>query len=267
MKSYPVLLAATLAFASAATNGADSILTNGTAANISSRALSGSGDDASICGLVIKDAATFVLIRAVGPGLAQFGIAGYASGTTFNVVNAKGASVTVGIAFNEFTASEQASINTKYLALGAFPLPANSADSYAYVCLNPGSYSVVARPSGSNPGIILTEVYFDSAGIGALEPTSFDTSAAATGYVKQLGAGGELDVVNVGQEEVLVLQTFGSGVPVIAIGTYRYVGGRWLLASEWRPQNFQLSYTVKEHNGDVVAVGNTTGEEWVLLTL
>jgi hypothetical protein len=266
MKIYSVLLAVTLASASSAANGADSILANGTAVNISSRALSGPGADASICGFVIKDAATFVLIRAVGPGLAQFGVTGYASGTTFNVVDAKGAVVTMGTAFNGSTVAWQNSINAEYLPLGAFPLPANSADSFVYLCLNPGSYTVVAQPTGSNPGIILTEVYFDSAGIGAMEPTSFDTSAAATAYVNQLGAGGRLDTVNVGQEQVLVLQTFGSGVPVIAIATYRYVGGQWLLASEWRPQIIQF-YTVKVDNGDVVAVGNTTGEEWVLLAL
>jgi hypothetical protein len=266
MKLYPILLAVTLALASSAANGAESLLANGTAANISIRALSGPGDNASICGLVIKDAATFVLIRAVGPGLAQFGVAGYASGTTFNVVDAKGSIVWSGSTFNDLTAAEQANINTKYLALGAFPLPLNSADSYTYLCLNPGNYTVVAQPTGSNPGIILTEVYFDPAGIGAMEPTSFDTSAAAAEYVKQLFAGGRIDFVEVGQEEVLVLQTYGSGVPVIAIGTYRYSAGQWILASEWRPEIIEF-YTVKEQNGVVVAVGNTTGEQWVLLTL
>jgi hypothetical protein len=85
-------------------------------------------------------------------------------------------------------------------------------------------------------------------------------------YVKQLFAGGRIDFVEVGQEEVLVLQTYGSGVPVIAIGTYRYSAGQWILASEWRPEIIQF-YTVKEQNGVVVAVGNTTGEQWVLLTL
>jgi hypothetical protein len=266
MKLYPILLAAMLASASSAASGADATLANGTPVNISNRARSGPGDDASICGFVVKDTATFVLIRAVGPGLAQFGVAGYASSTTFNVVDANGAIVRTGIAFNEYSATQQASINTMYSALGAFPLPTNSADSIAYLCLNPGSYTVVASPIGSNPGIILTEVYFDSDGIGASEPTSFDSSAAASAYVKQLFAGGRLDTVNVGQESVLVLQKFGSGVPVIAIATYRHVGGQWILASEWMPQITQF-YTVKEDNGNVVAVGNTTGQEWVLLAL
>jgi hypothetical protein len=267
MKPYAALVAAMLAFASSAAIGADSILANGTAANISNRARSGPGDDASICGFVVKDAATFVLIRAVGPGLAQFGVAGYASATTFDVADAKGASVTTGMAFAGFTAAEQAGLNARFVALGAFPLPNNSADSYAYLCLNPGSYTVVARPVGSSPGIILSEVYFDSTGIGALEPASFDTSATAADYVKQLFAGGKLDVVTVGLEDVLVLQTFGSGVPVVAIGSYRYAAGQWKLASEWSPQDLQRSYAVKEQDGDVVAIGSTTGEEWVLLEL
>jgi hypothetical protein len=264
MKIFPVLLAATLSFASSAASGAFSTLANGTAANISSRALSGPGNNASICGFVIRDAATFVLIRAVGPGLAQFGVAGYASGTMFNVVDANGKSVITGTAFNALAAAQQQSFNTKYLSLGAFPLPTNSADSYAYLCLNPGNYTIVTQPTASSPGIILTEVYFDSAGIGALEPTSFTTAAAAADYANQLFVGGKVDIVNVGQQQVLVLQTFGSGVPIVAIGTYLNVGGQWVLASEWRPQITQL-YTVKADNGNVVAVGNTTGEEWVLL--
>jgi hypothetical protein len=265
MKIYPVLLAAILSFSSTAASGAASTLANGTAANISNRALSGPGNNASICGFVIRDAATFVLIRAVGPGLAQFGVVGYAGGTMFNVVDANGNIVMTGTGFDVLAAAQQQSTNAKYLALGAFPLPTNSADSFAYLCLNPGNYTIVTRPTGSSPGIILTEVYFDSAGIGALEPTSFSTSAAAIAFANQLFAGGKVDIVNVGQQQVLVLQTFGSGVPVVAIGTYLNVGGQWVLASEWRPQVIQF-YTVKEDHGSVVAVGNTTGEEWVLLT-
>src|SRR6185369_12394625 len=117
--------------------------------------------------------------------------------------------------------------------LGAFALPTNTADSYAYLCLNPGNYTVVARPAGSTPGIILTEIYFDPGAIGALEPASFETQAAATDYVKKLFAGGQLDVVKVGSEEVMVLQIRGSGVPVLAVGIYRLAGGRWKLASDW----------------------------------
>ncbi len=247
-------------------SGAVSSLTNGTASNISNRALSGSGDNASICGFVVKDAATFLLIRAVGPGLSRFGVAGYATGTAFDVVDADGVNLSSGIAFADYTPAQQANINTQYLALGAFPLPANSADSFAYLCLNPGNYTVVARSTGSSPGIILTEIYFDSAGIGALEPTSFDSSGAADNYANQLFASGKVDILGT-QQDVLVLQTFGSGVPVISIGIYRFTGEGWQLASEWRPPDFQRSYTVKEENGNVVAVGSTTGEKWVLLTL
>jgi hypothetical protein len=267
MKPYPILFATALGFASVLAQGAESTLANGTAANISNRALSGPGGDASITGFVIKDAPTFVLIRAVGPGLAQFGVTGYASGTTFDLLDARGTRVTQGKALNEFPAASRESMNTRYRALGAFPLPTTSADSYDYLCLNPGSYTVVARPAGASPGIILTEVYFDPTGLDAREPIAFETTAAATDYANKLFAGGQVDVVKVGSEDVLVLQTFGSGLPVLFLGIYRWTGSKWKLAAEWRPQNFQLRYTIKERNGDVVAVGNSTGEEWVLLDL
>jgi len=266
MKRYPVLFTVVLISLSSIGSGADSSLTNGTTSNISNRALSGSGDNASICGFVVKNAATFLLIRAVGPGLDKFGVAGYATGTSFDVVDANGVNLRSGTAFADYTPAEQANINTKYLALGAFPLPTNSADSFAYLCLNPGNYTVIARSTGSSPGIILTEIYFDSAGIGALEPTSFASSGAAVNYANQLFAGGKVDILGA-QQDVLVLQTFGSGVPVISIGIYRYTGGVWQLASERQPPDYQRSYTIDEENGNVVAVGSTTGEKWVLLTL
>jgi hypothetical protein len=266
MKTCPLLLATAIACALPAANGANSTLATGTPANISNRALSGPGANASICGFVVKNAATFVLIRAVGPGLAQFGVTGYANATTFNLVDANGTIVTTGVSVNQYSAAEQQSMNAEYSALGAFALPANSADSTAYLCLNPGSYTVVAGPTGSNPGIILTEVYFDPSGIGALEPTSFATSAAASDYAGHLFAGGELDAVTAGQENILVLQTYGSGVPVVAIATYRYVGGQWTLASEWRPQDSER-FTIAVENGNVVAVGSKTGEVWTLLDL
>jgi hypothetical protein len=266
MKRFPVLFTVVIMLLSSVDSRADSSLTNGTASNISNRALSGSGDNASICGFVVKNAATFLLIRAVGPGLAKFGVIGYATGTSFDVVDANGITVTSGGAFADYTPVEQANINTKYLALGAFPLPTNSADSFTYLCLNPGNYTVVARSTGSSPGIILTEIYFDSAGIGALEPLSFDSTVAATNYANQLFALGKVDILGA-QQDVLVLQTFGSGVPLISIGIYRYTSGRWQLASEWQPRDYQRFYTIKEENGNVVAVGNITGEKWVLLTL
>src|SRR5258707_1302977 len=69
MKSA-ALSAAVVALIWAPSLFSQSILANGTAANLSVMSRIGAtGEPPVICGLVIKDAASFVLIRAVGPGL------------------------------------------------------------------------------------------------------------------------------------------------------------------------------------------------------
>ena len=258
-------VAAAFVLASAPALWAESTLANGTTANISNRARSGPGDEASISAFVIKDAAAFVLIRAVGPGLAPFSVTNYATTPSFEVFDGKGAVVTRGVALSALSTSERDTASALFRNLGAFPLPPASADSFAYLCLNPGSYTIVAR-SGANPGIILTEVYFDPAALGARVPTSFDSTAAASLYAASQFASGKTETVRVGNEDILILHVYGSGVPELALATYRRGGDRWKLASEWKPQKPQF-YSVKESNGEVVATGNTTGEEWLLLHL
>lgn len=160
MKLLPLLRAVAMVLAAVPELRAESTFANGTAVNISNRARAGPGEDAAITGFAVKDAATFVLIRAVGAGLAQFGVVGYATGTTFDVVDGSGTVVTQGTALTNFTGSDRERVDNLFRVLGAFALPGGSVDSMAYLCLNPGSYSVVARPRGSSSGIILTEIGF-----------------------------------------------------------------------------------------------------------
>ena len=44
---------------------------------------------------------------------------------------------------------------------GAFALPGDSDDAFAYLYLQPGAYTVVAQSGGANVGVVLTEDYLD----------------------------------------------------------------------------------------------------------
>lgn len=95
-------------------------------------------------------------------------------------------------------------------------------------------------------------------------PASFESREAAAKYASGQFAGGAVDVLKVGKEEVLVVSIYGSGVPDIAIAAYLYSGTRWDLAAELRPPVAEIHKTIVE-SGAVVVVGGTTGKKIVLL--
>jgi hypothetical protein len=96
-----------------------------------------------------------VLIRAVGPGLASFGVAGTLSSPTLTLWNEN--SGTMIVAGGSTTASTQSIMS----AVGAFALQVGSKDSVIVTTLNPGGYAArVQGGSGSDSGIVLLEVYY-----------------------------------------------------------------------------------------------------------
>jgi Putative collagen-binding domain of a collagenase len=122
--------------------------------NISVRAQVGTGDNVLIAGFVISgNAPETVLIRGIGPGLAQFGVIGALSrpqldlyqGSTDLLENVGwGGSPALSAAFAE---------------TGAFALDPASADSAMMVTLSPGSYSAVISGVNNTTGVGLIEVY------------------------------------------------------------------------------------------------------------
>jgi hypothetical protein len=107
-------------------------------------------------GFVIRGSGTKrVLVRAVGPGLAQFGVAGTNPDPKFEVYRGS-----TKIAENDTWDSTLASAFT---AVGAFGLQSGSKDAAAMVTLNASAsgenYSVRVTGVGSSAGITLVEVY------------------------------------------------------------------------------------------------------------
>jgi hypothetical protein len=96
-----------------------------------------------------------VLIRASGPGLAQFGVTGTLATPSITVANSTGATLATNSGY-----ANSASLNTAFSEAGAFAFPAGSADSAVVVTLAPGAYTAqVKSTSATDTGLALVEVY------------------------------------------------------------------------------------------------------------
>lgn len=114
-----------------------------------------------------------VLVRAAGPGLAGFGVAGSLTTTRLQVFNQAGAL----IAANEGWGGA-AELTQTAAATGAFPFAAGSADSALVLTLAPGAYTMhVIDPRGTG-GIALAEIY-DAGGNSASRLVNVSSRGAA----------------------------------------------------------------------------------------
>jgi hypothetical protein len=125
--------------------------------NLSTRGVVGSGDAVLIAGFVIEgEAPVRVLIRAVGPTLEGFGVAGALADPTLELV-AGGGRLAFSQAWGaEGTAEAMAEVGR---AVGAFALPQSSLDAALLLFLEPGTYTAIVRGAGGQTGTALVEVY------------------------------------------------------------------------------------------------------------
>ena len=121
--------------------------------NVSARNRVGTGDDILIAGFNIEGTGTKqLLIRAVGPGLAGFGVTGTLVDPRLDVFNGAGTRITE----NDNWA---ASLAPTFGAVGAFGLTVGSRDAALLTTLPPGSYSVQVRGADGGTGEALVEIY------------------------------------------------------------------------------------------------------------
>jgi hypothetical protein len=127
--------------------------------NISSRALVGNGESALIGGFVITGSVPKrVLIRAVGPGLAQFGVPGVLARPQV-ILQQNGRTGVLAQNAGYAGSSDAPAINAAAAAVGAFALPANSADAAILINLEPGAYTAQVVGVGGATGNALVEIY------------------------------------------------------------------------------------------------------------
>ena len=94
-----------------------------------------------------------LLIRAPGPSLAQFGVAGAPSDPQLTLFS--GATP---VAANSSWAGAT-DLNAAFAAVGAFSLPTNSRDAALLVTLPTGAYTAQVTSTSGATGVVLLEVY------------------------------------------------------------------------------------------------------------
>jgi hypothetical protein len=129
---------------------------NGVLGNISTRLPVGTGDNILIAGFqVTGSSAKQLVVRAVGPSLAQFGLTGVLPDTTLEIHDSTGAI----IAAND---DWQDAANAQ--SIPSVLQPANELESAILTTLNQGAYTAVLRGYRDSTGIGLVEVYDTSIG-------------------------------------------------------------------------------------------------------
>jgi len=120
--------------------------------NMSARNLVGTGDDILIVGFNVGGAGTKqLLIRAIGPKLGAFGVAGFLADPKVELYRGD-----TRISENDNWSSALAST---FGAVGAFGLDAGSRDAALLADLAPGSYTVWVRGADGGTGEALVELY------------------------------------------------------------------------------------------------------------
>ena len=124
--------------------------------NVSTSGFVGTGEQALVPGFYIGgDAPKLLLIRAVGPGLAQFGVPETLADPQLSVTPL-GKDFAVAANDNWGGAAD---LQTAFVTAGAFNLPAGSSDAAVLVRLPPGAYTVVVSGTGNTTGNALVELY------------------------------------------------------------------------------------------------------------
>jgi hypothetical protein len=131
--------------------------------NLATRAPAGTGNDVLTAGFVISPGANkTVLIRAIGPTLAAYGLTGTLADPVLSLINAAGATV----ASNDNWLIADA---TTMSSVGAFTLATGSRDAALVATLAPGAYTAqVTGADATSTGLALVEVYEVSAGTSTL---------------------------------------------------------------------------------------------------
>jgi hypothetical protein len=120
--------------------------------NLSTRALTLTGDNVLITGVVIAgETSKSMLFRAIGPALHAFGVSGELPDPLLSLYNANG--ILLRSNDNWRTATNHAQVQASGLA------PTDNRESAILVTLPPGSYTAIVRGVNGITGVALAEVY------------------------------------------------------------------------------------------------------------
>ena len=95
-------------------------------------------------------------------------------------------------------------------------------------------------------------------------PPSFASREAAEESAHKLFAGGDVDVLHVGNKDVLIYVVHGSGVPDIGIAAYFSKNGRWEFAKSIWPSPGEF-HKVTVSGNEIIVVGEQSKNQWPFL--
>ncbi|MEZ5275629.1 MAG: hypothetical protein R3F07_04530 [Opitutaceae bacterium] len=129
--------------------------------NISTRGKVHGGKVALVGGFVVEgNAPKLMLVRGVGPSLANLGISGYLSDANLTIdLQENGQSIPIQENDDWGKATNPALIRSASEKVGAFPLNADGKDAAILVLLKPGAYTARLGAVGTKSGTALLEVY------------------------------------------------------------------------------------------------------------
>ena len=120
-------------------------------ANVSARGVVQTGDDVLIAGFIIGSGESdTVVVRAIGPSLADTGIANPLQDPTLDLYDVNGVVI---MSDDNWRGSQETLIQSTGLA------PTNEAESAIIKSLAPGSYTAVVRGKDNSTGVALVEVF------------------------------------------------------------------------------------------------------------
>lgn len=120
-------------------------------ANISTRGRVGTADNLMIGGFIVGGTqSTRVVVRAIGPSLANFGVAGTLTDPTLEVHDGNGVLIAGDDDWRQFQES---------LLVQTGLAPTDDRESAMFLVLQPGAYTAVVQGKGNSTGVALVEVY------------------------------------------------------------------------------------------------------------
>lgn len=127
--------------------------------NMSARSNVGTGSSILIAGFtIVGDAPKQLLIRAIGPSLAPFGVTGVLADPQLALFR-QGTAAPLQQNDNWLSSSNVAQLGLAGAQVGAFSLPPTSRDAALLVTLDPGTYSAQVSGVGNTTGVALVEIY------------------------------------------------------------------------------------------------------------
>ncbi|WP_221031870.1 hypothetical protein [Actomonas aquatica] len=133
--------------------------------NLSVRAFTETGDHALIAGFALApplDQLTAprparLLIRAIGPGLQDYGITSHLPNPRLQIFDHENRLIAENVSWSD--ATDPAELKAVMSSIGAFPLTEDSADAALIIELPSGVYTAVVSPADGQPGTALLELY------------------------------------------------------------------------------------------------------------